>query len=55
MVDVDRMRADLLTARKARDKVAETAINRALGAFENAEGASGGGPGQPAGDARRAD
>jgi len=37
MVDVDRMRADLLTARKARDKVTETAIKRALARFENAE------------------
>lgn len=37
MVDVDRMRADLLTARKARDKVTETALKRALARFENAE------------------
>ena len=31
------MRADLLTARKARDKVAEVALKRALARFENAE------------------
>ena len=31
------MRADLLTARKARDKVTEVALKRALAAFENAE------------------
>jgi hypothetical protein len=37
MVDVDRMRADLLTARKARDKVTEVALKRALARFENAE------------------
>lgn len=36
MVDVDRMRADLLAARKTRDKTTETAIKRALAAFENA-------------------
>jgi uncharacterized protein len=36
MVDVDRMRADLLAARKARDKVTEVALKRALAAFDNA-------------------
>jgi uncharacterized protein YqeY len=36
MVDVDRMRADLLTARKARDKAVEAALKRALAAFDNA-------------------
>ena len=37
MVDVERMKADLLTARKARDKVTEVALKRALAAFANAE------------------
>jgi uncharacterized protein YqeY len=37
VVDVDQMRADLLTARKARDKVTEVALKRALARFENAE------------------
>jgi uncharacterized protein YqeY len=36
MVDVDQMKADLLTARKARDKVTEVALKRALAAFDNA-------------------
>ena len=36
MVDVDRMRADLLVARKTRDKTTEVALKRALAAFENA-------------------
>jgi uncharacterized protein YqeY len=36
VVDVDRMRADLLVARKQRDKVTEVAIKRALALFENA-------------------
>jgi uncharacterized protein YqeY len=36
VVDVDRLRADLLVARKQRDKVAEVAIKRALALFENA-------------------
>jgi uncharacterized protein YqeY len=35
MVDVDQMKADLLTARKARDKVTEVALKRALAAFDN--------------------
>jgi len=34
------MRADLLTARKARDKVTEVALKRALARFENAEAPS---------------
>jgi uncharacterized protein len=36
VVDVDQMRADLLAARKQRDKLTETALKRALAAFENA-------------------
>jgi uncharacterized protein YqeY len=36
MVDVDRLRSDLLTARKQRDDVAVTAIRRAITAIENA-------------------
>ena len=36
MVDVDQMRADLLRARKARDKTTEVALKRALAAFDNA-------------------
>ena len=36
VVDVDAMRADLLVARKARDKIAEVAIKRCLAAIENA-------------------
>jgi uncharacterized protein YqeY len=36
VIDVARMRADLLTARKARDKLTEVALKRALAAFENA-------------------
>jgi uncharacterized protein YqeY len=39
MVDVDQMRKDLLTARKARDKVTEVALKRALSAFDNAAAA----------------
>lgn len=36
MVDVDRMKADLLNARKSRDKITEVALKRALAAFDNA-------------------
>ena len=36
MVDVDRLRTDLLAARKQRDDVAVAAIRRAITAIENA-------------------
>ena len=36
MVNVDQMEADLLSARKARDKITEVALKRALAAFDNA-------------------
>lgn len=37
MVDVARLKSDLITARKARDRVVEAALKRAIGRIESAE------------------